>query len=230
MSFNPSKCSVMEISHKRDPPHREYTFCGKILDQPSSHPYLGVQLDNKLNWGEHITNNISKANRILGLLRRNLWFCPREVKTTAYTTLVRPVLEYASCAWDPYRRGMINKLEGIQRRAARFCTGDYKRESSVTQMLIDLEWDQLEVRRERNRLSMMYKIQNGLVGIKKEQYIKISPSAGIRRNHTQHIEIPFASKDVYKNSFFPRTSRAWNGLGQQLVSAPSYDSFKQNTV
>ena len=36
------------------------------------------------------------------------------------------------------------KKKGIQRRAALFCTGDYKRESSVTQMLIDLEWEKLE--------------------------------------------------------------------------------------
>ena len=61
---------------------------------------------------------------------------------------------------------------------------------------------------EKPFISMMYKIQNGLVGITKEQYIKISPAAGIRRNHTQHIEIPFASNDVFKNS-----EQAEHGMG-----------------
>ena len=228
MSFNPSKCFIMEISHKRNPPHRDYNFCGKVLGQPTSQPYLGVQLDNKLDWGEHISNNISKANRILGLLRRNLWFCPKEVKTTAYTTLVRQILEYAGCAWDPYRKKMVNKLERVQRRAARFCTGDYKRESSVSQMLLELEWDPLESRREKSRLAMMFKIQNDLVGgIQKDQYTKISTTAGSRRNHTQHLEIPFAGKDVYKNSFFPRTSRAWNVLEQEAVSSTLLSGFKR---
>ena len=226
MSFNPSKCSVMEISLKREPPHRDYNFCGQVLQHCSSHPYLGVQLDSKLTWNEHISNSINKANRTLGMLRRNLWFCPREVKTTAYTTLVRPIIEYASCAWDPYRQGSINKLERVQRKAARFCIGDYKRDSSVSQMLKDLEWDTLETRRERNRLTMLYKIQNSLVGINKESYVNVSSSAGIRKNHDQHLEVPFAKKDVYKFSFFPRTSKTWNNLGQQIISSPSYEVFR----
>ncbi|XP_072039069.1 uncharacterized protein [Amphiura filiformis] len=228
MSFNPSKCTVMEISLKRNPPHRDYIFCGQVLQQPNSNPYLGVQLDNKLNWGEHVTNTVNKANRTLGFLRRNLWFCPGEVKSTAYLTFVRPVLGDAAGAWDPYRAGLIKKIESVQRKAARFCTGGYQRESSVTQMLEDLGWDTLAVRRERNRLAMFYKIQNELVGINKEAYIQTSSAAGLRRNHHLHVEIPFIKKDVYKNSFFPRTGRAWNSLTQTTISAPSLDIFKKN--
>ena len=82
------------------------------------------------------------------MLRRDLWFCPKEVKTTAYTTLVRPIIKYASCAGMLYRQGSINKLERVQRKATRFCIGDYKRDSSVSQMLKDLEWDTLETRKE----------------------------------------------------------------------------------
>ena len=220
----------MEISLKRTPPHRDYVFCGQVLHQPNSNPYLGVQLDNKLNWGEHVANTVSKANRTLGFLRRNLWFCPGEVKTTAYLSLVRPVLEYASCAWDPYRAGLINKLESVQRKAARFCTGDYQRESSVTQMLEDLGWDTLAVRRERNRLAMFYKIHNELVGINKEDYIQTSSAAGARRNHQFHVNVPFCNKDIYKNSFFPRTSKAWNSLSQETIAAPSLESFKKKNL
>jgi hypothetical protein len=219
----------MEISLKRNPPHRDYLFCGQVLHKPSSHPYLGVQLDSKLNWGEHVANTVTKANRTLGFIRRNLWFCPEEVKSTAYTALVRPVLEYACCAWDPYRTVHINKLESVQRKAARFCSGDYKRESSVTQMLGNLEWDSLEARREKYRLAMLYKIQNGLVGIDKENYINISSNAGKRRNHHQHIDIPFIKKDVYKNSFFPRTSRTWNTLDNSTISSATINIFK-NTL
>ena len=205
-------------------------FCRKHLDQLSSHPYLGVQLDNKHNRGAHITNNISKANPILGLLQRNLWCCPKEVKTTAYTTSVYPVLEYTICAWDPYRRGMINKFEGIQRRVVHFCTGNYKRESSVTQMLVDLEREQLEVRRQRNHLSMIYKIQN--VRFWKNIFISkfllwLVSEETIPNTLRSHLQVRMSTKKL----FFTRTSRAWNGLGQHTVSSPSYDSFKQqNTV
>jgi len=43
-----------------------------------------------------------KANKVLGLIKRNLWNCPKQVKETAYTAIVRPKLENACAAWDPY--------------------------------------------------------------------------------------------------------------------------------
>ena len=73
---------------------------------------------------------------------------------------------------------------------------------------------------------MLYKIQNSLVGINKESYVNVSSSAGVRKNHDQHLEVPFAKKDVYKFSFFPQTSKTWNNLGQQIISSPSYEVFK----
>ena len=98
----------------------------------------------------------------LGFLRRNLRGCPQDMKTQAYTTLVRPVLEYASTVWDPYTLQQIYALERIQRQAARFVTGDYSSRDpgSVTRMLQQLQWDTLEERRARNRSIMLYRILN----------------------------------------------------------------------
>ena len=212
MSFNPAKCSVLKISNKKTPPTREYAFCGQILQHTTSQPYLGVTLDNKLSWGNHVDNTVAKASRTLGFLRRNLWFCPKEVKTLAYTTLVRPQLEYATCAWDPYKITQINKLERVQRKAARFCLGNYERRSSVNQMLKELQWEPLEIRRVKSRLSMLYKLQNGLVAIQSDKYLSHPQTKRTRIKNDKQIEIPFARTDIYKNSYFVRTSSDWNNL------------------
>ena len=57
---------------------------------------------------------------ILNLYRRNLHMCSKEVKNTAYNMIVRPHIEYASTCWNPYTKRNIDKLEVVQRRAARF--------------------------------------------------------------------------------------------------------------
>jgi hypothetical protein len=44
----------------------------------------------------------------------------------AYTTVVRPTLEYASAAWDPYISDQINQLDKVQRRAARLVSDNYR--------------------------------------------------------------------------------------------------------
>ncbi len=69
MSFNPSKCSILQISTKRKPPTKPITFCGQHLEEVKSHPYLGVQLDNNISWKEHIKNTTTKAGKVLGFLQ-----------------------------------------------------------------------------------------------------------------------------------------------------------------
>ena len=60
--------------------------------------------------------------KLLGFLRRNLKACLPKLRETAYFSLVRSSLEYSSAVWDPFRQKDIDKLEKIQRAAARFVT------------------------------------------------------------------------------------------------------------
>ena len=78
----------------------------------------------------------------MGVIKRNLGDCNQEViiKVTAYQAIVRPLLEYATSAWDPHGKGHIEALEKVQRQAARFCTREYGREKGiVTKLMKDLD-------------------------------------------------------------------------------------------
>ena len=80
-----------------------------------------------------ISRVCGKANRTLGLVKRTLHAAPQQVRKTAYETLVRPSLEYATCAWSPHTQSAIKKVEQVQRAAARFVCGllpDYRRRST----------------------------------------------------------------------------------------------------
>ena len=147
MVFNPSKCKTICISNKKLPIQNNYVLYGIDLEKVDSISYLGVTLTSNLKWYPHISTITGKANKVLGMIRRNLWSCPFDVKVTAYLSLVRPKLEYACQAWDPHFKKDIASLERVQRKAARFCSNNYHRTASVTKMLSDLEWDSLDLRR-----------------------------------------------------------------------------------
>ena len=136
MRFNAKKCHVMRLKRSRQNivSINNYNIDGSTLEEVEHHPYLGVELGNDLNWNHHIDQTTTKANGILAFLRRNLNKCSKEVKEKAYTTLVRPNLEYGSSVWDPFRQYQIDAVEMVQRRAARFVTGQYNRYQSVTSM------------------------------------------------------------------------------------------------
>ena len=88
------------------------------------------------------------------------------------TSLVRPILEYASAAWDPHSQNNINTLERIQRQAARFCKNNYFREpGSVTKLLqVQLGWETLQARRKHKRITTLYKMEHNIIDIPLDQY------------------------------------------------------------
>ena len=81
-----------------------YTYCGQTLTSVNCHCYLGIHLSNTLNWTNQTKVARTEAQQTLGVIRRNLNKCPTHIKAVAYTSLVRPILEYASAAWDPHQR------------------------------------------------------------------------------------------------------------------------------
>ena len=141
MKFNPIKCYLMSITSSKRPFTYIYTLDNHTLQQVQNSPYLGVLLSDDMKWTPQITNITKKASSTLGFFRRNLRHCSGKLKDTAYKTLVRANLEYASAAWDPYTDTHSKLLERIQRCAVCFVKGDYSRYGSVTSMLKDLNWD-----------------------------------------------------------------------------------------
>ena len=126
-----------------------YQLDQHILEQVKTNPYLGLNISDDLKWTSHISKITSKANCTVCFLRRNLRQCPQECKKLAYLAMVRSTLEYGCLIWDPYTNKDIDKLESIQKRAARFIKHDYKSTESgcVTNMLKDLELKPLQERR-----------------------------------------------------------------------------------
>ena len=92
------------------------------------------------------------------------------VKATAYISLVRPILEYASSAWDPHLLKDIYSIDQIQRRAARWVLQNYNRYSSVTSMQQQLNWSTLQQRRQRSRLVLFYKAMQNTITLEIPHY------------------------------------------------------------
>ena len=226
MEFHPAKCQVLTITKKRKQIRHNYTLRGTSLEHVNAAKYLGVTFTSDLRWNTHITNISNKANRTLGFIRRNLQIQNEQLKITAYNTLVRPQLEYASSVWDPHTINNINKLEKVQRTAARYVKNRWRRKSSVGNMIQQLGWPPLSQRREQQRLGTMYKIHHGQVEVNiNHQYIQPAQRS-TRTSHALAYQLPYSANTYHQNSYFPRTVTAWNALPETIVMAPSVEAFK----
>ena len=72
MSFHPQKCYTVSATRKKDKVVPSYHLHGHNLQNVSTAKYLGVNIQDNLNWGLHIDTITNKANKTLGFLRRKL--------------------------------------------------------------------------------------------------------------------------------------------------------------
>lgn len=225
MKFHPTKCCALSVTRRNTTIQSQYRIHDHVLEKVNNVKYLGVTIQQNMNWDGHVNAVYNKANKTLGFLRRNLKISSRTIKDRAYKAFVRPVLEYASSVWDPSAQKFVDKLESIQRRAARFVMNNYERTSSVTDMLHTLGWQSLEQRRKISRLSMMFKVKNDLAHcpiIKSKLHPLPSRQ---RRSHSKQYQLVQCRTLYRASSFLPRTVKDWNNLSEGTVAATTLGTF-----
>ncbi len=229
MEFNAKKCFVLHITNKRRISRTIYKLNNTSLESTNNHQYLGVTLDDKLNWNAHVDTICAKASRTLNFVRRNLHNCPAHVKQEAFNTYVRPQVEYASSVWNPSTSRNIKAVERINRGGARFVKSDYNKRSSPTQMMKSLKWNTLQERRKVNDLCQIHKISHKKFNVNYDHILQ--PFAASTRSHHRAYQNNFQPKvEAYRNSFFPRIVPNWNRLPPDLAETEEPKQFRKDVT
>ena len=106
------KCYVMSVGNINNT-NPNYIVDNVPLAASTCVRDLGVWIDDKLKFHEHTSVTIAKANRILALMKRS-FNINMNIFLRLYTTLVRPILEYANIAWGPTFITDQKSLEKVQ--------------------------------------------------------------------------------------------------------------------
>ena len=105
MSFHPQKCYTSSVTRKKEKSVPSYHLHEHNLQNVSTAKYLGVNIQDNLNWGLHIDTITNKANKTLGFLRRNLKIGNKKTKETAYNAFC------PATVWDPHSANNIKTIE-----------------------------------------------------------------------------------------------------------------------
>jgi hypothetical protein len=121
IEINPSKTQAIMFTHKRNSPEIDLTLHGKTIQWSNSIKYLGLTLDKKLSWNQHVDSVYAKANGKLAslypLLRSK--FLSQEAKLMIYKTVIRPTFAYAAPIWSGCNDTSLKKLQVLQNKAIR---------------------------------------------------------------------------------------------------------------
>jgi len=222
LEFNTNKCKVVHFGRKRM--NYDFMINGITLEYVSEYKDLGILVDQKLKFRNHIGKITARAQRSLGLIKSTFASRRKEVLLPLYKTLIRPVLDYGAQLWSPRFKMDINAIEGLQRRLTKCLTGLYNKEYDERLNICELQ--SLKDRRIRGDMIEIFKMINGRYKINIEDMIK--PYSGrILRGHNKKIKREKFKTDLRASYFTVRASSKWNELGSGIVNAKDLLEFKK---
>ena len=135
MSFNPGiskQAHEVVFSCKRSlVSHPSLTFNNIPVAQTSSQKHLGMHLDKKLNFEEHLSKIETKVNKSVGIIRKLQNVLPQSALLTVYKSFIRPLLDYGDIVYDKaFNESFHEKLDSLQYNAALAITGAIKGSST----------------------------------------------------------------------------------------------------
>ena len=206
MLFNPDANKpaqeVLLPRKKKTQNHPNISLNNIQVERVSHQKHLGITLDEKLNFKEHVDSTILKVNRGIAVIKKLRYSLPRKSLITIYKALLRPLLDYGDIIYDqPHddQPHVCERLESVQYKVALAITGAIQGPSRE-KIYQELVLESLTARRWYKRLSSMFKIvkeeaPNYLINLIPK--IQQTTRTRINRMPTFHCRT-----DCFKNSFF----------------------------
>ena len=179
---------------------------GSILEEKTSFKMLGLTFSSKLDWGSYIVSIAKTASKKIGALIRSMEFLSPEVALYLYKPTIRSCMEYCCHVSARAPSCYLELLDKLQKWICRTVG------SSLAASL-----EPLAHRRNVASLSLFYRHYFGRCSSELAELVPLPYSRErsthySERLHDFSVTIPRCYKDVYVNSFFPRTARLWNSL------------------
>lgn len=225
LNVNKTKCMIVTT-------RRIHNYSGSVqidgeeIERVETIKYLGVMLDEKLNFNEHIDYTIRKAARKFGVLCRIGRYLTTEAKINVYKSLIAPHFDYCASILFLATRQQLKRMQVLQSKVMRLilkCDRLTPRQS----MLECLQWMSVRQRIEYNTLVFVFRVTKGMA----PQYLTGTVKHGrdVHRHYTRgadDLRLQFCRKACTQNSLFYKGFRLFNELPEEAKTTSNINEFK----
>src|ERR1043165_932866 len=188
MLFNIDKCAVMHVGRKNR--SFEYEMGDRKLRTTEEEKDLGVIIQQSVKPSRQYREAATKANKVLGQIKRTVISRDKNIFLNLYKTLVRPHLEYCVQVWSPYTKKDKEGLEKVQRRATKMIRGFGK--MTYEERLVNCGLTTLEKRRCRGDLIETYKLMTNKEEIPYSRFFQLAERGGLEDTNIRSSGSPKA--------------------------------------
>ena len=160
LNVSKSKFMIIKRSIKKTDRKLVLKFNGKKIEQCSSYKYLGIHLDERLNWKVHVKYLCEKVSKMCGLFVKLRYCCNIELLKVLYYALVESHLQYCNMIWGSARENILEPLVDLQDKIVRiikFAPYEIEHVESIYNDLKLLDLSQLS---KLSKTKFMYKYKN----------------------------------------------------------------------
>ena len=225
LAGNLKKYQTMNIGYNQDINNAAHAICvnNEEIKTVENIKLLGVTIDSKLNFTDHISSICKKASQRIGVLMRLRNLIPTKAKLVLFKSAVLPYLTYCHVVWHFCRSSDVRKLERLQERGLRAVYRD--KDATYSQLLKRAYLPTLSNRRLQDICILMYKVKHKLC----PTYI-----CNIFNNHNSSYFLrqsdfsisSYNSVTYGKHSLRYLGPRLWGKLSADVRRAKTLDSFK----
>ena len=206
----------------------DLTFNKSNVASPPSVKHLGMLLDSRLNFNEHVQSKTNKCYKIIGLIKKLSIHLPSEALLRIYKPFVRPNLDHGDIIFDkPNNESFKSRIESVQYKACIAITGAIQG-ASRERLYDELGIESLSNRCWFRKLTFFDKIVEGLSPPYLTKYVNLRSTSNYqtRSGNKNNLQEFSCRTESFKHSFFPFCVREWNKLDNTIRDAESIKQFK----
>ena len=227
LSINTSKTNFMMFSNRNiDVNNITINLAGSKIEHVSSLKFLGITIDHKLTWKDHINVTCNKISKNIGILYR-LKSLPTPILKMIYNAIIAPFFEYGLPVWGSAAITHLDRLFKLQKRAMRIISHS----SFIAHTLPIFFTQNILTFYDRYRFligTLMYLWHKQLLPNSLLEYFTLNCNihSYLTRNATK-FHLPKVRTSLYYKSIFYQGPLIWNSIPDDICTAVSFNVFKR---
>ena len=228
--INLKKTHSMLFTNKRVDRKIDIRVNDTVLEQKSECKFLGIIVDDDINWKSHIKYISSKVSKTIALLRFLKYTFPKQILKTLYMSLIQPYLNYCNIIWGAADKTILEPLVILQKKAIRIISRVPYLESTEP-LFTSLNILTIPQIFTLNCILFIYKcLYSGQFNELKKRLLRGNYFHSYNTRYNTEFRLPGSRLKNIRQSFLYVGIRKWNTLDQALIVYKPRLNFKVNVT
>ena len=220
--MNADKCKLLITNHNEN---ASISIQGEIISASNCVKLLGINIDNKLDYKEHISSICKKASLKLHALARISHFVNEHKLRILMKAFIESQFGNCSLIWMFHSRTSNNKINKLHERALRLVYKDYN--SSFQELLNRDDSFSIHHRSLQKLATEMYKVKNDLSPSFMKMIFPLSNNTYLLRNDKEFKTNNFRTVSYGSETITYRGPKTWELVPTNIKSSNSLNEFKE---